>query len=231
MSLRERMQGTESDTGKRDRFRKYGVLTNPFPAAGQPVGHPRREDKADDLVANRVRQFEAAGRPSQVVTIEGTQGVGKTNLLNYYEEQFLDYYQEDEAFYIIRYYPDPEPTFDALLRKVFQNLDESHFAAIGRKLAESDVDLRNRAKEIARGYEVRIVLNSLEQVGANGELITERARLALEWFVGLRVLKRHREELGVSFRLDTDRITYSGAPRHSVRERGTGLVEGRSFAP
>ena len=78
------MQGTESDTGKRDRFRKYGVLTNPFPAAGQPVGHPRREDEADDLVANRVRQFEAAGRPSQVVTIEGTQGVGKTNLLRNY---------------------------------------------------------------------------------------------------------------------------------------------------
>ena len=203
MSLRERMQGTESDTRKRDRFRKYGALTNPFPAAGQPVGHPRREDEADDLVANRVRQFEAAGRPSQVVTIEGTQGVGKTNLLNYYEEQFRDYYQEDEALYIIRYYPDPEPTFDALLRKVFQKLDESHFAAIGRRLAESDVDRRNRAKEIARGYEVRIVLNSLEQAGANGELITERARLALEWFVGLRVLKRHREELGVSFRLDT----------------------------
>ena len=203
MSLRERMLGTESATGKRDRFRKYGVLTNPFPSAGQPVGHPRREDDVDNLVANRVRQFEAAGRPSQVVTMEGTQGVGKTNVLHYYEEQFRDYYQEDEAFYIIRYYPDPEPTFDSLVRKVFQNLDESHFAAIGRKLAESGVDLRNRAKEIARGYEVRIVLNSLEQAGANEELILERARLALEWFVGLQVLKRHREEIGVSFRLDT----------------------------
>ena len=86
---------------------------------------------------------------------------------------------------------------------MFQNLDGSHFAAIGRKLAGSDAELRNRAKEIARGYEVKIVLNSLEQAGANGDLITERARLALEWFVGLRVLKRHREELGVSFRLDT----------------------------
>ena len=203
MSLRERMRGIESDAGMRNRFRKYGVLTNPFPAAGQPVGHPRREDEVDDLVADRVRQFEAPGRPSQVVTVEGTQGVGKTNLLNYYEEQFRDYYQEDEAFYIIRYYPDPEPTFDSLLRKVFQNLDERHFADIGRQLAQSDVGERNRAKEIARGYEVRIVLNSLEQAGANEELITERARLALEWFVGLRVLNRHREELGVSFRLDT----------------------------
>jgi hypothetical protein len=138
-----------------------------------------------------------------VVTVEGTQGVGKTNLLNYYEDQFRDYFQEDEAFYIIRYYPDLEPTFDSLLRKLFQNLDESHFAAIGRKLAGSDADLRKRAKEIARGYEVKAVLDSLRQAGADEERIAERARLALEWFVGLRVLKRHREELGVSFRLDT----------------------------
>ncbi len=202
MSLRERMRGGESETGKREWFKKYGVLDNPFPAAGQPVGHPRREDEVDDRVADRVGQFETAGRPSQVVTVEGTQGVGKTNLLNYYEEQFRDYYQEDKAFYIIRYYPDPEPTFDTLLRKVFQNLDERHFAAMGRKLAASGVDVRNQAKEIARGYEVRIVLNSLERVGASEEL-SECARLALEWFVGLRVLKRHREVLGVSFRLDT----------------------------
>ena len=203
MSLRERMSGTDSQAGNRDRFEKYGVLDNPFPAAGQPVGHPRREDKVDERVVDHVRQFEAAGRPSQVVTVEGTQGVGKTNLLNYYEEQFRDYYQEDEGFYIIRYYPDPEPTFDSLLRKVFQNLDEGHFAAIGRKLAASDVDVRNQAKEIARGYEVRIVLNSLERAGADEKLIPECARLALEWFVGLRLLKRHREVLGVSFRLDT----------------------------
>ena len=205
MSLRERLRGADAETGKRDRFQKYGVLDNPFPAAGQPVGHPRREDDVDGWVANRVGQFDnaGAGRPSQVVTVEGTQGVGKTNLLNFYEQQLRDYYQEDEAYYIIRYYPDPEPTFDSLLRKVFQNLDESHFAKIGRKLAASHVDVRNQAKEIARGYEVRIVLNSLEQAGANEDLIAERARLALEWFVGLRVLKRHRDELGVSFRLDT----------------------------
>lgn len=202
MSLRERMRGIESETTW-NRFRKYGVLANPFLAAALPIGHQRREDEVDDLVVDRVRQFEAAGRQSQVVTVEGPRGVGKTNLLNYYEAQFRDYYQEDEAFYIILHFPDPEPTFDALLRKAFRNLDESHFAAIGRRLAQSGVDLCNQAKEIARGYEVKIVLNSLEQAGADRELITERARLALEWFVGLPVLKRHRQELGVSFRLDT----------------------------
>ena len=203
MSLRERMRGADSETDTRERFKKYGVLDNPFPAAGQPVGHPRREDDVDDLVADRVRRFDTAGRPSQIVTAEGTQGVGKTNLLNYYEEQFRDYYQKDKAFYIIRYYPEPEPTFDTLLRKVFQNLDERHFAEMGRKLAASGVDVRNQAKETARGYEVRIVVNSLERAGASEELLPECARLALEWFVGLRVLKRHREVLGVSFRLDT----------------------------
>ena len=135
--------------------------------------------------------------------MEGTQGVGKTNLLNYYEEQFRDFYEADKGFYIIRYYPDLEPTFDSVLRKVFQNLDENHFADVGKRLAQSTADDRNRAKDVARGYEVKIVLNSLERAGSSEEEITKCARLALEWFVGLRVLKSHKEVLGVSFRLDT----------------------------
>ena len=203
MSLRERLGHAASEAGDRERFVRYGVLGNPFPAAGQPTGHPRKEDAVDGHVADHVRRFEDNGRPSQVVTVEGTQGVGKTNLLNYYEEQFRDYYEQDAGFYIIRYYPDPEPTFDSLLRKVFQSLDERHFAEIGRKLAEGTPDDRNQAKEIAHSYEVKLVLNSLEQAGKCDNQLAECARLALEWFVGLRVLKSHREILGVSFRLDT----------------------------
>ena len=187
----------------RNRYEKYGVVDNPFPAAGQPTGHPRREDSVDDRIAHHVRQFETTRHPSQVLTVEGTQGVGKTNLLNYYEEQFRDYYEADKGFYIIRYYPDLEPTFDSVLRKVFQNLDEKHFADIGTNLAQSTAGDRNRVKEVARGYEVKIVLNSLERAASSEEEIAICARLALEWFVGLRVLKSHREMLGVSFRLDT----------------------------
>ena len=203
MSLRERLGRADSAANELTRFQKYGVLENPFPAAGQPTGHPRREDDVDDRIVHHVRQFETSNRRSQVLTVEGTQGVGKTNLLNHYEEQFRDYYRAEEGFYIIRYYPDPEPTFDSLLRKVFQNLDENHFADIGRKLAQSKSEDRNLAKEIVRGYEVKIVLNSLERAGENDQEIRECARLALEWFVGLRVFKAHRETLGVSFRLDT----------------------------
>ncbi|MDE0190820.1 MAG: hypothetical protein OXQ90_05655 [Gammaproteobacteria bacterium] len=203
MSLRERMRGTDSEARARELYRKYGVVDNPFPAAGQPSGHPRLEDAVDDEIEGRVRRFEADRRTSQVVLIEGTQGVGKTNLLNYYEEQFRDYYKEDEAFYIIRYYPDPEPTFDSVLRKVFQSLDQGHFERIGRALATRDDGFRNEVKEIARSHEVRIVLNSLESAGDDAEEMQVRARLALDWFVGLRLLKQHRETLGVSFRLDT----------------------------
>ena len=150
-----------------------------------------------------MNRFEHGERTSQVVVVEGIQGVGKTNLLNYYEQQFLDYYGEDEAFYIIRYYPDPEPSFDSVLRKIFQSLDQSHFERIGRKLAEHDPVGSDEIKEKARGHEVRIVLNSLQRASRREEELQECARLALEWFVGLRVLKRHREVLGVSFRLDT----------------------------
>ena len=205
MSLRKRMRVVSAGAGVRARYAKYGILDNPFPAAGQPSGHPRMEDGIDDEVEHRIRQFETDNRSSQVLVIEGTQGVGKTNLLSYYEQQFHDYYEEDDTFYIIRYYPDPEPSFDSVLRKIFYSFDQSHFEKIGTKLAESSRHTRDQAKEAARSHEVRIVLNSLEKAGRknDAEDLEECARLALEWFVGLRILKRHREVLGVNFRLDT----------------------------
>ena len=205
MSLRKRMQvvSTKAGVGIRARYRRYGILDNPFPAAGQSSGHPRMEDGIDDEVEHRIRQFETDNRSSQILVIEGSQGVGKTNLLSYYEQQFHDYYEEDETFYIIRYYPDPEPSFDSVLRKIFYSFDQSHFERIGTTLAESNQHTRDQAKEAARNHEVRIVLNSLENAGRNSEDLKECARLALEWFVGLRILKRHREVLGVNFRLDT----------------------------
>ena len=207
MSLRKRMQDAQPAGGRLRGYEKYGVTDNPFPAAGQPSGHPsghpRLEDHIDDEIESRVRQFESGGRPSQVVVVEGTQGVGKTNLLNFYEREFRDFYEEDEAYYIIRYYPDPEPSFDSVVRRVFQGLDQGHFEKIGSKLAEVGVAARDAAKETARSHDVRIVLNSLERAGRTDDGLEECARLALEWFGGLRILKRHREILGVDYRLDT----------------------------
>ena len=204
MSLRERMGRAAPESGKQVHYKIYGVHENPFPAAGQTSGHPRQEDLIDDQIVQRVQQFESNGRPSQVIIIEGTQGVGKTNFLNYYEQDFRDYYSRDEAFYIIRFYPDPEPSFDSVIRRIFQGLDHDHFKKIGSSLANAESDISNDAKEIARSHDVRIVLNSLEKAGKNSnDDLEECARLALEWFGGLRLLKRHREILGVDYRLDT----------------------------
>lgn len=201
MSLRDRLRKRSADHTVRW-YEQYGVRTNPFPASGQASGHPRLEDDIDDEVANRVAQFEQEGHPSQILVVEGTQGVGKTNLLNYYEEEFRDYYGQD-AFYIIRYYPDPEPSFDAIIRRIFQSLDERHLERVGKRLAGREPTERDRIKDEARSHDVRLVLNSLENAAKNPETLKECGQLALEWLLGLRVLKRHRESLGVNFRLDT----------------------------
>lgn len=202
MSLRERMGGADPESVRRARFRRWGVLENPFPSANQTTGHPRLEDAADERVADTFRSFSEGERQSQVLLVEGTQGTGKTNLLKYYEDQFRDYHRDDEGYYIIRYYPDPEPTLDSVIRQTFLGLDHDHFAKIGKELNAADTVRRNSVKEIARGHEVRLVLNSLQDGAVNGDL-EDRSRLAVEWFTGMRVLRRHRDALGVSFRLDT----------------------------
>lgn len=202
MSLRERMSRPDAHEVRRANFRKWGVLANPYPVASQTTGHPRLENGADDAVVAAFREFETSDRQSQVLLVEGTQGTGKTNLLNYYEEQFRDYYRDDQRYYIIRYYPDPEPDLDSVIRRTFRNWDASHFAAIGRALSEANEAERNAAKEVVRGHEVRLVLNGLQEAAGAGDL-AERSVLAVEWFTGMRVLRRHREALGVSLRLDT----------------------------
>ena len=202
MSLRKRMALPDDESRDRRNYETWGVFGNPFPSAGQTTDHLRMEDSADAGVEARFREFEADRRPSQALLVEGTQGVGKTNLLNYYEEQFRDYYRDDQKFYVIRYYPDPEPTFDFVVRRVFQSLDQEHFRNMGRALRNGGDEALDRASNIVRGHEIKTVLKGLRN-GVRDEGIEEGARLALEWFTGMRVVKRHREVLGVSFRLDT----------------------------
>jgi len=58
--------------------------------------------------------------------------------------------------------------------------------------------------ELARSYEVRIVLGKLRVAAGEGEVaLAHVAEIAMEWLVGLRLLNRHRDSLGVQFRLDT----------------------------
>ena len=231
MSLVDRMNKPPPSGGASSLYGMYGIGTNPFPAAGRPSGHPRLENSLDDEVESRFREFETPTRPSQVVLVEGTQGVGKTNLLNYYEDQFRRYYDQDESFYIIRYYPDPEPSFDAIVRRIFQSLDQQHFEKLAEALARAPDSERDAAKEVARSLDVRIVLNGLERLARWGGDLDEGARLALEWFGGLRVLKRHREVLGVNYRLDHRRGPYTGPPGRNICERTTWPTKRNASSP
>jgi len=206
MSLREKLQRdtTAIVDPRKTLYEHFGIIENPFPPAGQPTGHPRLEDPAvDDKIVSAIRQFER-DNVTQVLVIEGTQGIGKTNLLNYYQQELQDLYREDETFYIIRYYPDPEPTFDAIVRRVFQELGPDHLVSIGEALAGGARNEAEQVIELVRSHEIRIVLGKLQKAAEGDKsTLSDVAKNAMEWLVGLRLLNRHRDLLGVQFRLDT----------------------------
>ena len=202
MSLREKLQrdGTAATDPRKALYQHFGVIDNPFPPAGQPTGHPPLDDNSsDEKVVSAIRQFER-DHTTQVLVIEGTQGIGKTNLLNYYQQELQDLYREDDTFYVIRYYPDPEPTFDAIVRRVFQELGQSHLVSIGKALDNLASEDAEEVLEFARSHEVRIMLGKLQ--AAAGTDLAGVAAVAMEWLVGLRLLNKHREVLGIQFRLD-----------------------------
>lgn len=208
MGLRDKLKrqagGPSPDDVKSKRFTTYGVVDNPFPSASQTQGHPHMKIEADETIEKFAIDYDER-RSTQVLVIEGDQGTGKTNLLNYYEQQFKGWYPESEGFYIIRYYADPEPGFDRMLARILQALGSDFVKKVGDAIAEqSDVD-RDGIIETARSSDMRIVLRSLGRAAKEPEdSLPKTAEAAMEWILGFRLLKRHREALGpIQFRLDT----------------------------
>lgn len=196
MSLRERLKSaSDREFDSLNIYRAFGVLDNPFPSSGQSSNNPHQVSQADEIIETKITSF-IRDKKSQVLVIEGTQGVGKTNILNHYEKELSEALPELNGFYVIRYLADPEASFDGTLRRLFQELGVSHLSRLGKKLAENGT---REAIEAARSHEMRTALQKL----TNGNGAEDIADAMLEWLVGLRVLNRHKHLLGVQFRLDT----------------------------
>ncbi|WP_168041401.1 BREX system ATP-binding domain-containing protein [Neoroseomonas oryzicola] len=147
----------------------------------------------DDDIEARIEAFMADHR-TRVVIIEGTQGTGKTNLLNHYASEIRSAIEDDMGFYVVRYLADPEASFDGTIRRLLHELGPEHLQVLGQKLAQTG----NGAIESARSVEVRTALYNL-----SADPTLDVARSFLEWLLGMRLLNAHRNSLGVGFRLDT----------------------------
>ena len=152
-----------------------------------------------------------------MVVVEGTQGVGKTNLLNFWEMEIKDALGDADGYYVIRYLADPEASFDSTLRRLFQELGVEFILNLGKKLANN-----KDAIEAARNPEIRSALQRL--AAKPGDL--NRAILFRDWLVGLRILKAHREELDVQFRLDTVELKTGALRDVVIVSSKVGLLEG-----
>ncbi|MEZ5585368.1 MAG: hypothetical protein R3F37_23825 [Candidatus Competibacteraceae bacterium] len=193
-------------------YKRFGVLGNPFPNAAQTSGHPHLDTDADKTVDAAVKGF-ISNRESQAWAVTASQGIGKTNFLNAYEDA-LQRKLSDRGFYVIRYLADPDPSFDQLLRQIIEQFGEEHL----RKLIETakkpenkerlDVTLQNiRVNDVPRLFERLIKYNDDEN------RFQESLSLAYQWLLGLRVLKAHQDRLGIYYRLDTVEVQDAGTTR------------------
>ena len=205
MSLRERLgkAGLSGQDKRQLMFERLGVTRNPYPPAGEPTGHPHMETSAEEPIVRAIESFER-DRVSQAFLIEGTQGVGKSNLLNYFQGELHDLYKDADGYYIIRYYPDPESTFDGILRRIVQEFDQaSLLTKLAHHLSELSGEEQERTIAIASGHEMKVILRVLVASADDQDKLNEVASAAYEWLTGVRILKKHRELLKISFRLDT----------------------------
>ena len=217
MSLQDRYKKLRDFSAAHRLYKKYGLKGNPFPSSSQTSDNPRLAfTKADESVESQVVSFLSDQR-SQAVVIVGTQGVGKTNFLNYFESEIKSVSDIVPGHYVVRYMADPEMSFDGILRRLFQELGSDHFRRLSESLVEDSQPI-----DAARGEDVRTVLSRLGSRNMNPDLFD----FTMDWLLGLRLLKRHRELLGVQFRLDT--VESKTAALRDVVEvsRRTGILSG-----
>ncbi len=188
---------------RRLRHAKFGVLDNPFPAAAQTSGHPHLNTGPDDQVDAAIKSF-VESKASNALAVTASQGIGKTNLLNAYTDA-LRTQLSGRGFYVIRYMPDPEPSFDPLLRSVFEQLGEEHLRRVVTATAAANAATTDAALADIQGRDVRSVVEALRESARGGkpDELETRIKLAYEWFIGLPARKAHRDQLKVSFRLDS----------------------------
>ncbi|MBW1702393.1 MAG: hypothetical protein JRJ11_12430 [Deltaproteobacteria bacterium] len=194
----------KGDGAQRELCRRFGVQANPFPSAAQTSGHPHLPVSADSKVDRAVKAF--IGTPnSYALAITSSQGIGKTNLLNAYETA-LQAKLRDRGFFVIRYVADPEPSFDPLVRSIFEHLGEDHLKrVISAASQESKKGVAEAYLQRVRLPDMKNMLESLIGTKTNydSEDFDYAIELAQQWLLGLPVRKVHREGLGVNFRLDT----------------------------
>ena len=192
MTLRERLRSVSGPSAEHRLYDRYGIVSNPFPASNQTSANPHRPIEEDDEVERRIVTFLRDSR-SQVLVVEGTQGVGKTNFLNHFESEIRSVMKELDGYYMVRYLADPEPAFAGTTRRLFEELGIEHLERLRDSLKVNATPIRE-----ARGHDMRRALQRLVRLTDENDL-----DLMMQWLLGLRVLKIHRIVLGVQFRLDT----------------------------
>ena len=192
MSLRDLIAEMPQEGAAEKLYAKFGFVANPFPASNQTSTNPHRPIDADYEVERRIVTFLRDSK-SQVVVVQGTQGVGKTNFLNHFESEIRSVLQDLSGYYMVRYLADPEASFEGTTRRLFEELGTEHLERLAKRLQKDSAPIQE-----ARSHDMQIALRQITE--SPSETAFE---LMMHWLLGLRVLKVHRTELGVQFRLDT----------------------------
>ena len=187
---------------QRQRFETYGILDNPFPPANKTAGNPRSTNDIDKEIANHIKAF-LNSKTSEVVVVTGTQGLGKTNLLEFYQREMSDILQEEGNSYVVRYYTDPQSDFSSVVSRIFQELGDEHFKHLARATRDMSHEQKSAALALVSTPDLRVALSRLFRHQDEDTKLAELAKLLLEFLMGLRLYKKHSDELGLQQRLDT----------------------------
>ena len=87
-----------------------------------------------------------------------------------------------------------EETFDGTTRRLVEELGKEHLEDLVQQLKRD----KSYIEEASKSHDMRVALRSILESDDQ-----DMNQLMMEWLLGLRLLKVHREKLGVQFRMDT----------------------------
>ena len=229
MSLREKVRQLklgESGESTHRLYSEYGFVENPFPSSSQTSENPHYtiQKEADEEAERQIFAFIRDNR-SHALVVQGTQGVGKTNFLNHFQSEIMNVADDITGYYVVRYFADPESSFDGIIHRIFQELGTRHLAKLAKKIGDDDTHIM-----YARSHDLQTALRRLNKFISDPNLADDAkmyvCNLMLNWLLGQRLLKAHKEHLGVQFRLDTVESKTSALRDIVEVSRSVGILQG-----
>lgn len=197
-----------NDNRNENPYHEFGLLSNPFPSSGQSNPFPGicvDQDRVKEAFRRNLREIiNDSSQPSRRLTLVGSTGAGKTNLLRYFEQQILWQQREQPTSGVFSVFiQQPQGGYFEIHRQIVSQVTALFFTPLLEAIRNGQIeldtlprDLTGISPELIRVLR-HVVTTNNKQLPLFNEYINPSIVRALDnWLQGVKLTTQDRNDLG-----------------------------------